>query len=88
MSPSDDTNQQANRLAGRKTTGTGRSRTSPSRARFFYTAISATGVLAVTAFAGLEDRKRALAAGFDDHVPKPIDPERFIVTLANLLKGS
>jgi hypothetical protein len=50
MSPSDDTNQQANRLAGRKTTGTGRSRTSPSKARFFYTAISATGVLAVTAF--------------------------------------
>jgi len=44
--------------------------------------------VAVTAFAGLEDRKRALAAGFDDHVPKPIDPEGFIVTLANLLKGS
>jgi CheY-like chemotaxis protein len=44
--------------------------------------------VAVTAFAGLEDRKRALAAGFDDHIPKPIDPEAFIVVLASLLKGS
>jgi CheY-like chemotaxis protein/anti-sigma regulatory factor (Ser/Thr protein kinase) len=42
--------------------------------------------VAVTAFAAPEDRKRALAAGFDDHVPKPLDPERFIVVLANLLK--
>jgi PAS domain S-box-containing protein len=44
--------------------------------------------VAVTAFAGLEDRRRAFAAGFDDHVPKPIDPEHFIVVLASLLKGS
>jgi CheY-like chemotaxis protein/anti-sigma regulatory factor (Ser/Thr protein kinase) len=44
--------------------------------------------VAVTAFAALEDRKRALAAGFDDHIPKPIDPERFSVALANLLRRS
>jgi CheY-like chemotaxis protein len=44
--------------------------------------------VAVTAFAAPEDRKRALAAGFDDHVPKPLDPERFIAVLANLLDNS
>jgi CheY-like chemotaxis protein len=42
--------------------------------------------VAVTAFARLEDRKRALAAGFNEHVPKPIDPERLIAVLANLIK--
>jgi hypothetical protein len=49
MSPSDD-----NRLAkwpGRTTSGTGRSRTAPIRARYFYAAASAIGALAITAFA-------------------------------------
>jgi two-component system CheB/CheR fusion protein len=42
--------------------------------------------VAVTAFARLEDRRRALAAGFNEHLPKPLDPERFLATLAQLLK--
>jgi CheY-like chemotaxis protein len=38
--------------------------------------------IAVTAFARDEDRGRALAAGFDEHVAKPIDPGRLIRVLA------
>lgn len=40
--------------------------------------------LAVTAYARAEDRARALAAGFQMHVPKPIDPDAFIAAVANL----
>jgi CheY-like chemotaxis protein len=40
--------------------------------------------VAVTAFARSEDRHRALAAGFDEHLPKPIDPERLIAVLRRL----
>jgi len=43
--------------------------------------------LAVTAFARLEDRQRALAASFDDHLPKPVDPDRLLAAVA-LLAGS
>lgn len=42
-------------------------------------------LLAVTALAMVGDRERAMAAGFDQHVSKPIDPETFIATLAALL---
>jgi CheY-like chemotaxis protein/two-component sensor histidine kinase len=35
----------------------------------------ATPAVALTAYARPEDRARALAAGFDEHVAKPIDPE-------------
>lgn len=42
--------------------------------------------LAVTAFAGLEDRERALAASFDDHLPKPVDPDRLLATVASLAR--
>jgi signal transduction histidine kinase/CheY-like chemotaxis protein len=41
--------------------------------------------VAVTAFASAEDRKKAMAAGFDDHIPKPLNPERFIATLVRLM---
>jgi len=40
--------------------------------------------LAVTAFARLEDRQRALAASFDDHLPKPVDPHRLLAAVASL----
>jgi signal transduction histidine kinase/ActR/RegA family two-component response regulator len=40
---------------------------------------------ALTAFVRAEDRARALAAGFDTHVPKPIDPEKLVATLKALL---
>ncbi len=35
-------------------------------------------VLAVTAYAGERHRNRALAAGFDAHVTKPVDPRRLV----------
>jgi CheY-like chemotaxis protein len=41
--------------------------------------------LALTAFTRVEDRMRALKAGFDAHVPKPIDPERVLRTLIDAL---
>src|SRR5262249_32086756 len=40
--------------------------------------------VAVTAYASAEDRVRALAAGFQMHVAKPIDPEELIPMGASL----
>jgi len=40
---------------------------------------------ALTAFVRPEDRARTLAAGFDTHVPKPIDPADLVRTLKDLL---
>jgi CheY-like chemotaxis protein len=42
--------------------------------------------LAVTAFARLEDRQRALAASFDEHLPKPVDPDRLLAAVAMLVR--
>jgi CheY-like chemotaxis protein len=42
--------------------------------------------IALTAFARPEDRRRAMSAGFDMHVPKPVAPAELcsvIRTLAN-----
>ena len=41
--------------------------------------------IAVTAFARGEDRQSALAAGFDEHLPKPVDPDRLVAVLAELV---
>jgi CheY-like chemotaxis protein/anti-sigma regulatory factor (Ser/Thr protein kinase) len=40
--------------------------------------------LAVTAFARPEDRQQALAAGYDEHMPKPVDPDRLLELAAKL----
>jgi PAS domain S-box-containing protein len=42
--------------------------------------------IAFTAFARPEDRTRALEAGFDDHLTKPMDPMRIVATAAGLLE--
>jgi CheY-like chemotaxis protein len=42
--------------------------------------------IAVTAFARGEDRQRALAAGFDDHLPKPLDPARLLNTITQMVR--
>jgi signal transduction histidine kinase/ActR/RegA family two-component response regulator len=39
---------------------------------------------AVTAFAGAEDRKRALLAGFQTHITKPVDASELAIVVANL----
>jgi CheY-like chemotaxis protein len=43
--------------------------------------------LAVTAFARPEDRQQALDAGFDDHLPKPVDPDKLLTLAAKLAAG-
>lgn len=43
--------------------------------------------LAMTGFASLEDRDEARAAGFDDHVPKPVDPEHLLRRILDLTGG-
>jgi len=44
-------------------------------------------ILAVTALAMVGDRDRALAAGFDGYIAKPIDPETFVQELNRFLPG-
>jgi PAS domain S-box-containing protein len=40
--------------------------------------------VALTAYASEPDRDRAIAAGYDEHLPKPIDPAVFAAVLARL----
>jgi PAS domain S-box-containing protein len=40
--------------------------------------------VALTAYARVEDRERALAAGFQIYVPKPVDPSELVAIVANL----
>jgi len=40
--------------------------------------------VALTAYAAPEDRRRALAAGYELHVPKPVTPEELVTAVANL----
>ena len=44
--------------------------------------------LALTAYARTEDRRRALAEGFQMHLAKPADPSEFAMTVASLAKFS
>jgi CheY-like chemotaxis protein len=41
--------------------------------------------IALTAFAQAQDRVRALTAGFNLHVPKPVDPAELAAAIASLL---
>jgi len=43
------------------------------------------GAVAVTAFARDDDRRHALEAGFDEHVPKPVDPGQLIDVLTKVV---
>ncbi len=45
-----------------------------------------TPAASLTAYAGVEDRKRALHAGFNMHVPKPVDPAELVVVIASLAR--
>jgi PAS domain S-box-containing protein len=40
--------------------------------------------IALTAFARMEDRAAALAAGFQDHMAKPLDPQALLLRIASL----
>ena len=47
-----------------------------------------TPAAALTAFARSEDRRRALMAGFQLHVPKPVEPPELLAVVANLADAS
>jgi signal transduction histidine kinase len=47
---------------------------------------SKTPAVALTAFAHERDRNRAMAAGFDLHVAKPVDPVELVVAVAKLIR--
>ena len=40
--------------------------------------------VALTAYARAEDRIRALSAGFQMHVPKPVEPTELVTVIASL----
>lgn len=42
--------------------------------------------IALTAYAGEYDRQQAIKAGFQKHLPKPVDPEALVNAIANLIK--
>ena len=42
--------------------------------------------VALTAFARTEDRFQALAAGFNMHVPKPVEPAELALVISTLVK--
>ncbi len=46
--------------------------------------IATIPAIALTAYTRPEDRVRALNAGFQMHVPKPVDPTELVVTIASL----
>jgi CheY-like chemotaxis protein len=50
--------------------------------------LRATPLIAVTAFAMVDDRRKALAAGFDGYFSKPIAPESFISQLQTFLPAT
>jgi signal transduction histidine kinase/ActR/RegA family two-component response regulator len=43
---------------------------------------------ALTAYATIEDRAKAIRAGFDEHIPKPVDPARLIGAVALLVESA
>lgn len=44
-----------------------------------------TPAVALTAFARSEDRRRALLAGYQSHVPKPVEPAELVTVVAGLV---
>ena len=67
----------------------GRPRADPARsARSRRRPAATSPALALTAYARMEDRTRALLAGFQMHVPKPLDPTELVVVLANIADWS
>jgi len=45
-----------------------------------------TPAIALTAFARSEDRLRALEAGFNSHISKPVEPSELIAAVASLVR--
>jgi len=49
---------------------------------------SRVAAAALTAYAGAEDRRRALAAGFQTHLAKPVEPAELVAAVAKLASGA
>ena len=49
-------------------------------------AIRSVPAIAVTAYATVPDRAEALAVGFQQHLPKPIDPGRLVQAIRDLTR--
>lgn len=49
------------------------------------TALQLPQRIALTAFARAEDRALALAAGFDEHLAKPVEPATLVATIARVV---
>ena len=47
---------------------------------------SSVPAAALTALARVEDRKRALMAGYQTHLAKPVDPAELVATVASLTR--
>ncbi len=43
--------------------------------------------LAVTGYTRLDDRVRSLAAGFDGHIAKPVDPDRLVAAVVEVMRA-
>jgi CheY-like chemotaxis protein len=43
--------------------------------------------IALTAFASEEHRQKAIQAGFQEHLPKPVQPDRFLEVVSGMVKG-
>jgi signal transduction histidine kinase/DNA-binding response OmpR family regulator len=48
--------------------------------------VSRTPAIALTAFVGVQDREKILDAGFDRHLPKPVQPAELITVIADLAR--
>jgi CheY-like chemotaxis protein len=48
---------------------------------------SHTIVIAMTGMAGQNNRDKTLAAGFDEHIAKPVEPRALIATLQRLMRA-
>jgi CheY-like chemotaxis protein len=48
----------------------------------------ATSAVALTAFTRADDHKKALEAGFDRHMRKPLEPSTLVATIVQLLNCS
>jgi CheY-like chemotaxis protein len=56
------------------------------RVRSLDSELRETPAIALTAYARAEDRMRALAAGFQMHVPKPVEASELVMVIASLVK--
>ena len=58
-----------------------------ARLRWLLIGVSMLAVIALSAFAGAENRVKTQQAGFEVHLDKPIDPPRLIETIQALVKA-